>query len=389
MTGLLIKYVQAKAEAGDPVNLCGLQHWDRLMLDTSYFEGTKLVDGRFLTIPSLVLAHAVFPRGISIQGLKVNGTLVARFASFGGQVNAENLQVTGDTYFSGALFSHSAQFYCASFGKLADFTGAQFQSHVNFMQAKFGGPALFASRLLWDLPGVTRTNDKDDVDVPWRSAAFSEAHFKDESMFDDREFAAGPDFTQATFDLAPSFHNSAFHKSVSFTGATFTDRESPQAEARYRTLKQAMDDLSARDLQSKFFAFELESRARNPHTPRTVRYFSHIYELASQYGEDFFRPLFLLMLLSLLATVSTDYCLTHAFETNSLPYIRIATVTLEQVVRPFQVWQIDYLLKAFELPVKREGWALIFRLVSTLQSALSLGLLATSLLALRRRFKLD
>lgn len=88
-------------------------------------------------------------------------------------------------------------------------------------------------------------------------------------------------------------------------------------------------------------------------------------------------------------TVSADYCLARAFDTNALPYIRIATVTLEQVVRPFQVWQTDYLLKAFELPVKREGWALVFRLVSTLQSALSLGLIATSLLALRRRFKLD
>lgn len=388
MTGHLLQFVRVKAEAGDPVNLCGLQHWDRLTLDTNYFSEASFVDEQMLTIPSLVLAHAVFPRGISIQGVKVNGSLIARFANFGSQVNAENLQVVGHTDFSGAVFKDNAQFFRAKFDKLADFTGARFESHVSFPQANFGSDARFASRLLWDLPGV-RGADDDNVDIPWRSATFFEAHFTGAGIFDDREFAAGPDFTRATFDIAPSFHNSTFHKSVSFNGATFNDKKSPQAEARYRTLKTAMDDLNARDLHSKFFSFELESRAQNPNTPRAVRYFSHIYEFATDYGENFVRPLGLLFLLTLLCTLTTDYFLILAFDAHSLPYIRVLTVTLEQVVRPFYVWQSDYLLKAFDMRVQREGWALIFQLTSTLQSTLSLGLLATSLLALRRRFKLD
>jgi len=61
------------------------------------------------------------------------------------------------------------------------------------------------------------------------------------------------------------------------------------------------------------------------------------------------------------------------------------------MIRPFGIWAVDYMQKIL-LATQNESLsmtALLLRSLSTLQAFISIGLATISLLALRRRFKLD
>jgi hypothetical protein len=153
-----------------------------------------------------------------------------------------------------------------------------------------------------------------------------------------------------------------------------------------------MEKFGARDEQAMFFALEQDARARKASTPKSVKLFSKLYDLTSSYGQDYIRPLYWLLMVLLSSVVLYKWSISHLLNKEGPSFFTLLSIAVEQIVRPFQVWFPEYLTKTLNLDTGTkfaDGWMLLFKLIGTVQSLASLGLIAASLLALRRRFKLD
>ena len=225
----------------------------------------------------------------------------------------------------------------------------------------------------------------------FRRADFSRARFRGSAVFSNRRFTDTTRFVGATFHQAPKFHNAALHQDTDFTGAAFLDRSGRAAPA-YRTLKLAMEQVRARDEEGMFYALEMESRRRRDDTPKAVKLFSLLYEVGSDYGRSLVRPLVLLVGVTLLfyliyAALGSE----GGREAYPGAPLRLA---MEQIVRPFALLTTDYESIApysdYTEQVRKilDGAPFAARALATVQSLLSLGLIALFILALRRRFRM-
>lgn len=388
LSGLLSQYIEERRKQGKPIDLCGLVHWDRLTFAMVYgddLSGAQTVP--YENLPALAIDGAYFPRGVDFKQLHFAKRVFARNVFFGDQADFAMTRFSSDADFSGSVFKGDANFFESCFEKNALFHGARFQQNLVFTSTEFAEAADFSLHNLYHsfLPSHP-------PDESIRTAFFHSVKFLGVTRFNDRVFLSGPHFQQVQFSVAPEFHNSSFHQSVNFDGAKFLDTSSAIADHAYRTLKLAMERLGARDEQAMFFALEQQARAKKPLTPRSVKFFSHLYGMSSDYGQSFVRPLLLL------AAVSTifgfAYTLSFLFLINGQTpsFSFVANFTLEQLIRPFSIWTPDSLAKlgiAAGRPAAPAASELVLKVISTLHALVSLGLVALALLALRRRFKLD
>ncbi|MFW5330540.1 pentapeptide repeat-containing protein [Hydrogenophaga sp. ZJX-1] len=386
--GLLFQYIEERRKQDKPIDLCGLVHWDRLSFPMAY--GNDLSDAQTIpyeNLPALALDGAHFPRGVDFQTLHFAKPVYARNVFFGNQADFAMTHFSSDADFSGSVFKGDANFFQSRFEKNAIFYGARFQQNLVFASAEFSETADFSLHNLYHsfLPSHP-------ADESIRTALFHHAKFLGHSRFNDRVFLSGPNFQQAQFSVAPEFHNCSFHQSANFDGAKFLDTSSDFADHAYRTLKLAMERLGARDEQAMFFALEQQARVMKPTTSRSVKIFSHLYGILSDYGQSFVRPFIFLALVT--AIFGFAYTLNFLFVGNGQPpsFGFVINFTLEQLIRPFSIWAPDSLKKlgiASGMPADPTASELVLKSLSTLHALLSLGLIALALLALRRRFKLD
>lgn len=383
LSGLLSEYIEGKRVQGKSIDLCGLVHWDRLTFAMRYssdFNSGQTT--HYKNLPALALDGAQFPRGVDFRELHFAKRVYARNVVFGGQAEFSQTRFSDHADFSGSVFADDAVFFDTKFEKRADFSGVRFRSKLVFALAEFSGEADFSLRHMNAF--LPPPESEESIQM----ALFHDAKFLGPSRFNDRIFLSGPSFQRAEFCVAPEFHNASFHQSANFDGANFSDTSSRGADHAYRTLKLAMERLGARDEQANFFALEQRARAEKPLTPCSVKFFSYLYWLSSDFGQSFIRPLVLL------AAVTTIFGLSYALtmptiaagQTPSLVFI--AGFTLEQLIRPFSIWGPDALTKSGLVPASL-GCELVLKVIATVHALASLGLIALALLALRRRFKLD
>ena len=146
-----------------------------------------------------------------------------------------------------------------------------------------------------------------------------------------------------------------------------------------------MEKIRAGQEQALFFALEQKSRRRQ----RDAHWFSSLasllYEVTCDYGRSLGRPLMLLAM-SALAFWAAYELVAHLAGSPSKGQDAVR-FTFEQLFRPFLVWSPKYAegdnLAWFAVA------PLVFRLLATLQSLISIGLVAVFLVALRRRFRMD
>ncbi|NMU89062.1 hypothetical protein HGQ98_04095 [Achromobacter ruhlandii] len=383
-SGLLAQYIEERSNQNKPIDLCGLVHWDRLTFAMRYSsDGMGGLAIPYENLPAIALDGAEFPRGVDFNQLHFAKRVYARNVTFGGPADFNMTRFSDEVDFSAAVFSDDANFFGAKFESKTLFGGARFRNKLVFASAEFSNVVDFSLRHFF---GNVVPDHASDESI--RVAQFHNAKFLGQAKFNDRQFLSGPNFREAQFSIAPEFHNSGFHQSATFDGAQFLDTSSATADHAYRTLKLAMERLGARDEQAEFFALEQQARAKKPSTPCSVKLFSYLYWLASDYGRSFVRPL--LWLLAVTVLFVGAHALAIACTANGqTPILAFATdFTLEQLMRPFAIWSPGALTRwgfevttpAAELPIK---------LISTIYTLTALGLVALALLALRRRFKLD
>jgi uncharacterized protein YjbI with pentapeptide repeats len=379
LSSFLAEYIEERRLSEKPIDLAGLVHWDRLTLSMSFSpELQSGVSTQGKKYPSISLEGAEFPRGVDFSGCTFSKSFHAKNAYFGDQANFSGSAFQGPAYFSSSEFKKEAQFTKSKFESSADFSGARFQGAAFFFDVEFGGAANFALNTQFSfVPSL-------DPDESLRHAVFVKCRFHAQAIFNDRKFLSGPDFSLAEFDIAPEFHNCQIHQSANFEGAVFRDVESPGADRSYRTLKLALEKLGARDEQSMFFALEQKARAKKPSTPVSIRFFSELYRIVSDYGQDFVMPLVFMFILTIGFTVLYAMTIPSAMVNGPHCLVGLLTFSFEQIIRPFSIWSSTYKPELVESKM-----SLVLRLLSTLHALGAIGLVTISLLALRRRFKLD
>jgi uncharacterized protein YjbI with pentapeptide repeats len=367
------------------------------------------------------LTGVVFPGIANFTGKEFPSVCFSR-AKFGGNANFNNAKFRGGvTDFGEAQFSGGlANFRAARFsGGLVDFREARFSGGVAFFHSTLftGGPALFsgahftfgaASFRKTQFSGGNVVFDKmrfsgiADFSAPggedkensekriFHNADFSGARFEGESeggdfngvTFENRKFLEQTSFKGCFFATAPRFHNCALHQDTEFDSqdtvfdSNFPDTESDGAERAYRTLKLAMEGVRSRREETRFYALEIECRRRKAPWPEKIA--SWVYWAVSGYGVRFTQPI-----LWFLVFGGLFYLLygNSGWVTDAacLGTKKLFGFTVQQIVRPFGVWALKT-TDCFS--------HLYLKLAATVQSVLSLSLLAMFLLALRLPFRM-
>jgi uncharacterized protein YjbI with pentapeptide repeats len=328
--------------------------------------------------PSISLEGATFPRGVDFSRCTFSKSFHAKNTYFGDQADFWGSTFHGPAYFSSSEFKRDARFLQCKFESNADFSGTRFYSAAEFFDVEFGGAANFA--LHGQFPHVTSHAPEESL----HRAVFVKSRFRSQATFNDRKFMSGPDFGLAEFDIAPEFHNCQIHQSANFDGTTFRDVESLGADRAYRTLKLALEELGSRDEQAMFFALEQRARAKKQSTPTSIRFFSDFYGTVSDYGQDFVMPLVFILVLTIGFTVLYGMTIPSVMVNGPRSLVGLLTFSIEQMIRPFAIWSTTY-----KPELSESKMALVLRLLCTLHALGALGLATISLLALRRRFKLD
>lgn len=275
--------------------------------------------------------------------------------------------------FYGATFSGNADFSKAAFSGSAFFSKSAFSGYANFSEAAFSDVAYFSGSPGEDaLPSNT-----------FHFINFNNCEFKEIAAFSNRRFLLKAIFKDVIFHAAPVFHNAELHQDTNFTVAKFLDTSSEHAARAYRTLKLAMGNVRARKEEADFYAYEQESLMNSDDTPTSVKVASWFYKYASDYGRSFMRPFWLIFFVT--AVFWMIYVVLAANYTPS-GYGEAALFALDQVVRPFKALTIGY---GGAAPAFLNEHPIIVRVIASLQSLATLGLVTLFILAVRRRFRLN
>jgi len=330
-----------------------------------------------------------------------------------GHANFRKFTFSGEVIFTDGIFSDGANFHSATFNKLAEFRKATFSGNpCTFESAKFKCHAGFHSATFNDFadfdsvtfsgsaefrystfdntahfPSATFGERAIFADVTFSFLAiFNQATFCKEASFTNAKFHSEAGFISSRFEHAPAFGGASLHQNTDFRGADFLDVESRDAPPAYRTLKLAMSAVRSRSEEAMFYALEQDSLRHQSDTSLPIKLFSFFYKLLANYGRSFVRPLGWLLFVSVAFWFGYSEVLPTTDTHNGSGAFRLR-FTAEQLVRPFNVWTAQ---GAHQLEnLCSDHIVLLLQIAASLQSILSLTLVALFLLAVRRQFKME
>jgi hypothetical protein len=285
----------------------------------------------------------------------------------------------------GCHFQSDADFRGAVLWSTADFSETRFDDRARFV-CQFGGHVLFDDCTFEKQADFSAPGGADDSNAALSAIGFQRTRFRGPVSFTNRTFTSTTNFSGCEFFEAPEFHGATLHQDTRLPLIhAFKNRASENAAAAYRTLRQAMEANNARREEAMFYALEQNTLRRIPgQQTRWENVASALYDGVSAYGVNFWRPIAWLVVTMLLFGVmyalwiSWPVALSSQFDGERLA--KGLVFSLQQVVNPFWVWRTP------ELPLATE-WPNTLKVVATLESLLTTGLFALSLLALRWRFK--
>jgi uncharacterized protein YjbI with pentapeptide repeats len=362
---------------------------------------------------------ATFEREANFYGAKFWDIADFKCSKFRGRAEFSDAKFANLAHFDGATFNSAANFINATLEGKADFNQATFCGVTHFDDAKLGDRSSFTdAKFLGEATFSVR--DVDKANPNFQRINFSKARFFGPCSFENRKFTANASFNDAEFHDLVKFHGCTFHQGMSFHKTDFhkthggydaegfeIDSETEKLERAYRTLKLGMETLRARNEEAMFFAKEMECRRNRSDIGLFEHFVAFVYKKLSNYGQSILRP-FLCLLGFTVFMAAVYYLIGRATLSDvaldifyGLPFpMDIATITLEQIFRPFAIWapQVDCDIEGgvdavhisrvtrFELMCNN---SYLIAILASVQSLATLSLLALFLLALRRRFKMD
>ena len=353
--------------------------------------------------------NAIFCRAASFRG-PINNEINLSGAKFLEEADFDNCTLAcatfnrcsfrGNVNFCQGQIREFAKFNYCEFFEIVSFRDCRFDSAewLSFDFSHFFGPAIFLGFKNWEV----------------HRASFKGAIFERDAIFEGRRFTTALNFADANFYRAPQFQDVSFPFRCIFPKVDgFLDwRVIPKefrlgaqgarmeyyrgASQSYRTLRHAMKLQEAHEEEATFWELEMRAKERSldwGYSGWLPKLISKLYGWSSRYGNSVGRPLVCWVVLWL------GFALLYASYENGLgaldvsALIRIGDFSFRQTVRPLGVWApeggsvIERLVFGGNSLIS-ESQMLTIKLVTVLQSVLSLACIALFGFALRRRFRM-
>jgi uncharacterized protein YjbI with pentapeptide repeats len=396
----------------------GAHFCGRAMFARSTFDdGIRIAGARF--DKGVDFSEAVVPGECTFAGLSVTGRATFRGIEFRDVTNFDRSDISGAVSFDNAIFKTSVSFRECQFRDKAGFSSAKFlfeggrpsavferanfHKQANFRDTEFHGEATFAAasflgevvfrgatfKRSLSLATIHGDNDPSAPDSRLKGCDFSGAQFLGLATFENRRFGSRADFSDAKFARAPIFHGCEFHQSMTFPGEkAFLETAGASAAQSYRTLRLAMEGLSARYEAGQFYSLEQQALRNTPGKLKRHEWvLSWLYGTISSYGRNALRPIAWLALVwlsfaALYALVCADTInVCASWDLNLLK--RSALFSFQQTAAPLTIWRdarATVMIESGDTP----AWLLM---LATFESLCGLTLISLSLLAIRWRFK--
>lgn len=248
----------------------------------------------------------------------------------------------------------------------------------------------------------------DGKDIPY--AAFSQCQFNGSVNLQNREFSGTTRFPDCKFSGHLLVHGTLLHQDTSFVGAEFdwkavlasteTDRDRrtllTSLSHSYRSLRQAMEANNASHDAQAFHVLQMRTRNHWKYGPAKMseRLVGNIYDVLSEYGSSFLRPL-----LGLVFVFLASFAIYSRLVPICGNVSEIFSAALTSTFRPFATFTAAYgswNASTFHFDSGHEVLAFLvqkhgatFAFVSFLQSVCVVLLIFLMLLAIRRKFQLN
>lgn len=369
--------------------------------------------------------HATFSRSNFASTCNFCRVTFARQAiffrvNFVGDLNFYGSTISGDAMFVGASFNSDAIFTFVTFSENTKFYRAAFTGEASFIQAKFDGNtsfglAHFSSKAYF----MKIRRPPPEQSLKWH-AAFHKTTFRDILDLTNSGFSHFATFDGAVIkggvllDFAPENRatemfikeRNAARRSSKTTGQNKSanklgrDGQLAQLERGCRVLKQQMDKQSDKQREQLLYKFELLARRAQSSLRLGEKTFSYLYDWAADYGASIIRPFIALaMVILAFAAIYTGWAfliggvgqgprqvdLEHAAA-------QALNFALANSFKPLSALSADAGTAGTIIDglLNQNVWVGIgVRLVSILQSLLSVTLAFLFGLSVRRRFQIN
>ena len=358
--------------------------------------GSRVSFGSTLFQGDAELRRSCFRGGVAFTGARFEGKLDCSRSAFHSEASFRDCIFNANSDFSEVAFGLGASFYKAEFKRHAYFFRASFDGYVNFRDVKFHSTssfleaafsrevyfnnALFAGSVSFACAGDAARSQQVLPQAEFRGARFLAG-----ASFINRQFVAGATFADCMFDVAPEFHGCSIHQSTEFPGIeSFRDTESSGAVRAYRTLKLSAENSRAREEQAMFYALEQKSQRATRQMSQLEMLLSFLYEKTADYGRSCTLPLVWLVATQV-SFFGVYLALAVAWKSEEITLQLVYALchfTVDQVLTPFRLWSMQSVLPSWFPTVD-----LSIRVIATVQSLLSVVLIALFVLAVRWKFR--
>lgn len=305
------------------------------------------------------------------------------------------------TSFEDCHFAQGVDFHKAKFAdNVAQFKNAKFSgSNANFFDLRVDGGSLHfegAQFIRVDAnfgtSGILKGADTNTYAI--RVADFEGATFSGKAKFINRRFCNRTNFKNVTFEKAPLFHGSELHQDTTFPPIeNFKDTKSNGAAHAYRTLRLAMKQQEAHEEEAMFWALEQRSKRNNLDLKQPKNWLpwslSWAYDLLSNYGLNAGLPARWLGGWIIYSAVIYA-CVAGSLEklTRLDHWLGAFGFSIAQMARPFFIWG-DYDGADIKAALGSDVFSFLIKMLATVDSIVSLTLIALFILAVRRRFRMQ
>jgi uncharacterized protein YjbI with pentapeptide repeats len=209
-------------------------------------------------------------------------------AVFSGSQHFDEATFCSDAYFSNAIFCSDVHFAKTTFTGLADFSSVNFSGRADFSNAIFTGDAKFCNASFYmyaDFPAAKFSQVSD----------FSKCIFFSCSSFQYAVFDFVARFEEAVFvDAIPRFRGCKIETTrVEFSDDSYFPKNENTEDAirNISFLKRLSDEHGQTDQALNFNAIELRAKALLPDAGFWFKWFTFAYEIVSDFGRSFTKPL--------------------------------------------------------------------------------------------------
>lgn len=305
-------------------------------------------------LPNIYANTARFLKGANLSDLVFDGAISFAFATFGASVSFQRTAFKGFyTSFAGVRFADRVDFSASD--KTLPF------QRIDFRFVKFA------------------------AEYPCKEVCYNPP----EVLFINRKFADKADFTGSVFNVAPEFYGAKFHQGCNIGAATFKQTRLPNSPPAYRVLKVAMEESRDWDAMAKFHALELSSIHNQPNTARPVKIVSWAYDMASEYGQSFLRPLIGIFAVAFVWFLLYCFVLGLAGIKGDVSLLaEVFKFDLMQMVLPFEAFVQKEPEKDPILSCLGGVWYGLVITLAFLQTLATAGFVTLFILAVRRRFRM-